>query len=101
MFLENPNIETKILGVFLDNKIVGVLTYSVFETYGMIEDIGVLESFRKMGIGKALCESVLKANQDIKFLYQAAKQNIASISLAKSLGFDFIGARELYVKAKE
>ena len=101
MYLENSNIETKILGVFLDNKIVGVLTYSAFETYGMIEDIGVLESFRKMGIGKALCESVLKANQDIKFLYQAAKQNISSISLEKSLGFDFIGARELYVKAKE
>lgn len=100
MCIDNYDNFTKLLGYYIDNKLVGIVTYRLFNNYGMIEDIGVLESYRKQGIGKSLCESVLTNNANVRFLYQSAKQNVESTALAKSIGFEFIGARELFIKQK-
>lgn len=92
--------DTKLYGYYKDGLLVGYVTTKQHPNTNnsLLESIAVLEEYRRLGIGKELGNFVLTLNPDDIYLYQAAKMNKQSIALAKSLGFNFIGGRELYVK---
>ena len=63
---------------------------------GWLHDIFVTSAGRGRGIGKALVRTAVGKAPSRLWLYQAARDNVPSISLAKSCGFTFEGAN-LYV----
>ena len=67
--------------------------------YSHLSVIGVLEEYRRNGIGTKLSKFVLSKYPNDKFHYQVAHLNKASIGLVTSLGFKFAGVRELMIKA--
>lgn len=66
--------------------------------YSMVENIAILDEYRRQGIAKALCRFVLSMYPNDRYLYQVAKANKESANLALPLDFKFIGGREFVVK---
>ncbi len=81
-----------------DGRLLGVASWSFIDALnlGFLHDLFVAPDSRGQGIGKALVKTALSNLPENVWLYQSARDNEASIALAKSLGFTFEGA-ELYV----
>jgi len=83
----------KLLGIFSD-KLVGLVSTDRFEDVGLAQvgDLFVHKNYRRLGYGRRLVKAALALYPDVEYFYQAFKSNNASIELALSLGFEFIGA---------
>ena len=90
----------KAFGYYKEGLLIGFVIADHFSTlhYSHLSLIGVLEEYRRNGIGTKLSKFVLSKYPNDKFHYQVALLNNASIGLATSLGFKFAGARELMIK---
>ena len=90
----------KTYGYYKDEMLVGfvMLLHDSVLHYSHLSDIGVLEEYRRLGIGTELSQFVLSKYPNEKYHYQVAHSNKASIGLATSLGFKFTGVRELVIK---
>lgn len=104
-YIENINEKnskaTKAYGYYKDEMLIGfvMLLHDSILHYSHLSVIGVLEEYRRNGIGTKLSKFVLSKYPNDKFHYQVAHLNKASIGLVTSLGFKFAGARELMIKA--
>jgi len=89
--------EQTLLGVFNDDNLMGLVSVNLFEDVELaqVADLYVHKNYRQHGYGKRLVKAALALYPNTEYFYQSAKQNTASIELAKSLGFSFAGA-ELY-----
>ena len=103
-YIENVNDKSlknkKAYGYYKEGSLIGFVIADNFSTlhYSHLSLIGVLEEYRRNGIGTKLSKFVLSKYPNDKFHYQVALLNNASIGLATSLGFKFGGARELMIK---
>ncbi len=81
-----------------DGRLLGVASWGFLDAMnlGFLRDLFVAPDSRGQGIGKALVKTALSNLPEKVWLYQSARDNEASVALAKSLGFTFEGA-ELYV----
>ena len=86
--------KSRIYGIFNENILVGMAEISHEEPLGLawLKDILIIQSHRRKGFGKKLLLTILSDYPNIKWHYQAAKQNVESVALAKSLGFTLEGA---------
>lgn len=90
----------KVFGYYKEGLLIGFVIADNFSTlhYSHLSLIGVLEEYRRNGIGTKLSKFVLSKYPNDKFHYQVAHLNKASIGLVTSLGFKFAGVRELMIK---
>ena len=90
----------KAFGYYKEGLLIGFVIADLFSTlhYSHLSLIGVLEEYRRNGIGTKLSKFVLSKYPNNKIHYQVAHLNKASIGLVTSLGFKFAGARELMIK---
>ena len=90
----------KAFGYYKDEMIIGfvMLLHDSLLHYSHLSVIGVLEEYRRNGIGTKLSKFVLSKYPNDKFHYQVAHLNKASIGLVTSLVFKFAGTRELIIK---
>lgn len=91
----------KVFGYYKEGLLIGFVIADHFSTlhYSHLSLIGVLEEYRRNGIGTKLSKFVLSKYPNNKIHYQVAHTNKESIGLVTSLGFKFAGARELMIKA--
>ena len=91
----------KVFGYYKEGLLIGFVIADYFSTlyYSHLSLIGVLEEYRRNGIGTKLSKFVLGKYPNNKIHYQVSHLNEASIGLATSLGFNFAGVRELMIKA--
>ena len=91
----------KTYGYYENEMLIGfvMLLHDSALHYSHLSDIGVLEEYRRLGVGSKLSKFVLSKYPSEKYHYQVAHTNKASIGLVTSLGFKFAGARELIIKA--
>ena len=61
-----------------------------------INNIGVVEKFRRMGIAKALFDSAYNAAKAEKWYLEVRESNQGAIKFYEKLGFEVIGRREKY-----
>ena len=73
----------------LAGKPVGTARYRKSSDGIKLERFAVLESARKLGVGSALVDFVLKDLKDEKTIYLNAQESV--ISFYKKLGFDSVG----------
>ncbi len=90
----------KAYGYYEKGLLIGyvILKHDSALHYSMLLDIGVLEEYRRHGVGSKLSKFILSQYPNDKYLYQVAHFNKASIGLLTSLGFEFVGIRELMIK---
>lgn len=83
-----------LFGIFVDGVLAGIATSLFVQDLDLawLETIHVAPAYRRMGLGQALVLSALAAYPDKKWHYQAARDNLPSVGLAKSLGFTLEGA---------
>ena len=91
----------KVFGYYKEGLLIGFVIADHFSTlhYSHLSLIGVLEEYRRNGIGTKLSKFVLSKYPNEKYHYQVSHTNKASIGLVTSLGFKFAGTRELMIKA--
>lgn len=103
-YIENINDKnykaTKAYGYYKDEMLIGfvMILHDFLLHYSHLSVIGVLEEYRRNGIGTKLSKFVLSKYPNEKYHYQVAHTNKASIGLVTSLGFKFAGVRELIIK---
>lgn len=90
----------KTYGYYKDEMLIGfvMLLHDSSLHYSHLSDIGVLQEFRRLGIGAKLGRFVMSLYPNEKYHYQLSHLNKASIGLATSLGFNLVGVRELIIK---
>lgn len=64
-----------------------------------INNIGVLEKFRRMGIAKALFDSAYNAAKAEKWYLEVRESNLVAISFYEKLGFERVGMRKNFYTA--
>jgi len=98
--IDDYSKNSKAYGYFKEGILIGFVILNHYSTlhYSMLVEIGVLEEYRRLGIATKLSKFVLSKYPNEKYLYQAAHLNKASIDFSKSLGFEFVGVRELMIK---
>lgn len=83
---------------FLGCRVNGILAGTAMWSYvdeldlAFLKEIFVSPAFCKMGVGKALVLAAIKNLSGNDWVYQAVRDNLPSIALAKSCGFKFAGA---------
>lgn len=84
----------RIFGIFDGGILAGMATRCYEEALGLawLRDIFIVPGYRRKSFGSSLVLTVLSEYPDVKWHYQVAKQNEASVGLAKSLGFTLEGA---------
>ena len=103
-YIENINDKnykaTKAYGYYKDKMLIGfvMLLHDSILYYSHLSVIGVLEEYRRSGIGTRLSKFVLSKYPNEKYHYQVAHSNKSSIGLVTSLGFKSVGVRDLYIK---
>ena len=88
--------ESYYLGYFEDSSLLGfIYGYFLIDTLEVF-NIGVKETFRRRGIGRALMEECFKT-PGLKIVnLEVSDKNLAAISFYKALGFVENGKREKY-----
>ena len=64
-----------------------------------INNIGVLEKFRRMGIAKALFDSAYNAAKAEKWYLEVRESNLGAISFYEKQGFERVGMRKNFYTA--
>lgn len=64
-----------------------------------INNIGVVEKFRRMGIAKALFDSAYNAAKAEKWYLEVRESNLGAISFYEKLGFERVGMRKNFYTA--
>ena len=64
-----------------------------------INNIGVLEKFRRMGIAKALFDSAYNAAKAEKWYLEVRESNLGAIQFYEKLGFERVGMRKNFYTA--
>ena len=64
-----------------------------------INNIGVLEKFRRMGIAKALFDSAYNAAKAEKWYLEVRESNLVAIQFYEKLGFERVGMRKNFYTA--
>ncbi len=86
-------------GIYLDEKVKGIISYSLSLDSADIEGVVVISSERKKGYGKSLLAFALndikQKGVDRVFL-EVRESNFTAISLYQSLGFNKISVRKKY-----
>ena len=89
----------KAIGAFIEDKMVGVITFSLSLDDADIEGVVVHKQFRAKGIGQQLIESAHEAikKQKIKaVLLEVRQSNKTAISLYQKVGYQQIAVRKNY-----
>lgn len=91
-----------ILGYFIDNNLVGYLSYNLlFDNIYDVDYIYVLPTYRKSGIGKSLATSYVSKVIDSNGLaFWSNAQNDVSEKVAKTCGFTLCREQWIYQKTK-
>lgn len=79
--------------------LTGFCVASVVSDEAELENIVVASSFRRLGIGKALCREVIssaRATGAQQMILEVRASNSAAIALYRSLGFEETGRRRAY-----
>ncbi len=93
--LSNPNAHTYL--ALVDGAAAGFL--SVWEVCGevSINNIAVLEKYRRSGVARELMEQMLDELKDAQSVtLEVRKSNEAAIALYKSFGFENVGVRKSF-----
>ena len=69
------------------------------EAAGFINNIGVLEKFRRMGIAKALFDSAYNAAKAEKWYLEVRESNFGAIRFYEKQGFERVGMRKDFYTA--
>jgi ribosomal-protein-alanine N-acetyltransferase len=80
---------------------VGRLTMLEAEVLAELETVAVADAFRRAGIGRALCEAVIRwarENRAAEIELEVRSRSAGAISLYKALGFSAVGARRNYYR---
>lgn len=80
-------------------KVVGMISFSLGVDDADIEDVFVIEEFRRRGVASTLikeAEKVCKKEEKSRLLLEVRKSNFAAIRLYLSLGFKKISERKKY-----
>lgn len=102
---ELSNDKAYFIVAIMDNKVAGYT--GMYCIYGdcYITNIAVSHNYRRLGIGKALINKLIKyaKKQNYNFIsLEVRESNISAINLYKSFGFKKIGVRQnFYNKPKE
>ena len=101
-FLQDSKRENAIYSVAVDEKVVGYIGgYLIIDTV-YINNIAVLPSHRKNGIGNLLLEDFLKKCGSNTVTLEVRVSNYPAISLYEKFGFKNVGIRKgFYEKPKE
>lgn len=93
-FAYAENCHIKLYGIFDGDTLAGMTTCSYEEDLRLawLRDLFVTPAYRRKGFGRALVSTALSEYPDVKWHYQAARDNVPSVSLAKSMGFTLEGA---------
>lgn len=89
------------LMAFEDDKAIGYVGLSVVFDEGYMGNLGVIEEYRKKGVGRALMQELLVQCQklDLAFVTLEVRQsNTPAVNLYTSLGFIEAGRRRNYYK---
>ena len=86
----------KIIGYYIDNKIVGFLDYSVIYEKIEINYIFVINEYRRRNIAYNLIKHVIDNYEFDNITLEVNINNIGAISLYKKLGFKVISIRKNY-----
>jgi len=89
------------LMAFEDDKAIGYVGLSVVFDEGYMGNLGVIEEYRKKGVGRALMQELLAQCQklDLAFITLEVRQsNTPAVNLYISLGFIEAGRRRNYYK---
>lgn len=84
-----------------EGEVAGYIGMYVSFEVGAINNVGVLPSFRRLGIGRALIGALIdysRANGISILTLEVRKSNIAAISLYKDFGFALMGERKNFYK---
>jgi predicted GNAT family N-acyltransferase len=87
--MDDHKIDATYYLVTLAGKPVGTARYRKSSDGIKLERFAVLESARKLGVGSALVDFVLKDLKDEKTIYLNAQESV--ITFYKKLGFDSVG----------
>ena len=87
--LDDHKIDAKYFLATLSEKPVGTARYRKLSDGIKLERFAVLGSARKLGVGSALVDFVLKDLKDEKTIYLNAQESV--ITFYKKLGFDSVG----------
>ncbi len=90
------NSFNKVIGYYIDNKIVGFLDYSVMYEKIEINYIFVINEYRRKNIAYSLIEYVINNYDFENITLEVNVNNINAINLYKKLGFKVIGIRKKY-----
>lgn len=84
-----------------DDKVIGFLTSSIqeaidfktYENYGFIENMYVLDEYRKKGVGRALISEFINMckNLNIEFIHTDSDANQSQINFYAGAGFKITG----------
>ncbi len=89
------------LMAFEGKKSIGYVGLSVVFDEGYMGNLGVIEAYRRNGVGRALMQELLSEciKLDLAFVtLEVRSSNTPAVSLYKSLGFSEVGRRKNYYK---
>ena len=89
----NPYL--KMLGYYINKKIVGVLVYEDIFNRFEIDYIVVDSKYRRKGIGQKLLVELIKLNPE-NITLEVRIDNIPAINLYKKMGFEIVSKRQNY-----
>lgn len=90
------NSFNKIIGYYLENRLVGYLDYSVMYEKIEINYIFVIKEYRRNSIAYNLIKYVIDNYEFDNITLEVNVNNISAINLYKKLGFKIIGTRKKY-----
>ena len=90
------NSFNKIIGYYLEDKLVGYLDYSVMYEKIEINYIFVIDEYRRRNIAYNLIKYVIDNYEFENITLEVNVNNTSAINLYKKLGFKIIGIREKY-----
>lgn len=87
----------KLLGYYLNSKLIGFISYSIIYDRCEINFIGVLEEYRGKKIGSLLIKDTInRAKKCINITLEVNINNFTAIELYKKNGFKIASIRKMY-----
>ena len=87
------------LGFEIDKKLVGYASIFIVADEAYINNVAVLDKFRKQGIGKRLVDEIINISKENKCTFitlEVRESNFPAISLYEKIGFKKITVRNNY-----
>ena len=90
---------SKLIGVFVENKLVGFINTVCVVDELEINNVAVLKEYRRNHLGEEMIRYVLSVYSDVdRVLLEVRESNIPALKLYEKLGFVKYGKRKNYYK---